>query len=358
MDRKTIAERALNLKNKEDLLNLVNDLVKDELGNNSFAFTIKQLDYYCNPNINVGRYEFFDIPKKRKGKRHIAVPNKYLKNILYYLKIILNSIYEPNNCVMGFVENRCIVDNAKIHIKKNYIYNLDLEDFFTTITKTMVWRCLLKEPFNYSPSFANDIAGLCCVKAYNNGNFYFLPQGAPTSPIISNIVCKDLDIKLESLARRYNATYSRYADDITFSSMHNIYDSKTCDFIDNIKSIINNEGFKINENKTRLQKSNKRQEVTGLIVNTKVNTPKEYCREMRTILHIWENYGYKDAYNSFIKNNPNKKEISKIENVIDGKLCYLQMVKGKNDVTYKKLKDRYVALRKRDEDIILSNTNH
>ena len=114
-----------------------------------------------------------------------------------------------------------------------------------------------------------------------------LPQGAPTSPILSNIICERLDLRLNGVAKRFGLKYSRYADDITFSSMHNVF-QKNSDFLIEINRIINEQNFIIKHSKTRLQKQGYKQEVTGLIVNQKPNVDSRYISELRKWIYLWE----------------------------------------------------------------------
>ena len=112
MEKREIAQRALKLQNKEDLLQLLNDIVKDELGNeHSFSFSLKQLTYFCNPNNVRGRYHHFSIPKKSGGQRHISAPSRGLSHILYYVNIMLKAVYQPSDYAMGFAEGRtmCLI---------------------------------------------------------------------------------------------------------------------------------------------------------------------------------------------------------------------------------------------------------
>ena len=352
MEKSKIIKRAAELQSKEDLLLLLNDIVKDELGkDDAFSFSMKQLTYYANPNNVRGRYRHFSIPKKTGGVRKIAAPSRGLGHLLYYVNIMLKAIYQPSDYAMGFVEGRCVVDNAIRHIGQNYVFNTDLENFFPSIEQPRVWKRFQLKPFNFKQPIANILAGLCCIREKNeDGTFkYILPQGAPTSPLITNAICDTLDRRLSGLARRFNLHYTRYADDITFSSMHNVYNEKKSKFLPELKRIIEGQHFRMNEKKTRLQKLGRRQEVTGLIISNKVNTRSSYVAEIRNILHIWEKYGYNDAYKRFYpKYKEQKGHVKKgeplLENVLYGKLQYLKMVKGYKDPVYAALQARYDKL--------------
>lgn len=351
MERKEIKQRVSQLQDKEALLQLLNDIVKDELsGDNVFSFSMKQLSYYCNPNNLRGRYSHFSIPKKSGGQRRISAPSKGLAHILYYVNEMLKAVYQPSDYAMGFAEGRNVVDNASRHIGQNYVFNTDLENFFPSIEQPRVWKRFQLPPFNFNQQVASILAGLCCIKEKSeNGNFvYVLPQGAPTSPLITNAICDNLDRKLSGLARRYGLHYSRYADDITFSSMYNVF-HEDGEFVSELKRIVEDQKFRIKASKTRLQKIGQHQEVTGLTVSNRVNTSKGYIAEIRNLLHIWEKYGYNEAYKRFYPHyKKNKGHVKKgepmLENVLYGKLQYLKMVKGDKDPVYSALQARYNKL--------------
>lgn len=348
MEKSVIIKKAASMQSKADLLQFLNELVKDELGrDDAFSFSLKQLTFYCNPNNVRGRYHHFSIPKKSGGKRIIAAPSRGLGNILHYVNIMLKAIYRPSDYAMGFVEGRCVVDNAQCHTGQNYVFNTDLENFFPSIEQPRVWKRFQLPPFNFALPVANVLAGLCCIREKNeDGTYrYVIPQGAPTSPLITNAICDTLDRRLSGLARRFNLHYSRYADDITFSSMHNVYQDGSA-FRAELKRIIEGQHFKMNEAKTRLQKVGQRQEVTGLIVSHKVNANAAYVAEIRNLLHIWEKYGYAEVYKRFYpKYKASKGHVKKgepmLENVLYGKLQYLKMVKGAKDPVYAALQARY-----------------
>lgn len=221
------------------------------------------------------------------------------------------------------------------------MYNIDLEDFFTSIHQARIWKKLQLPPFNLKDTkieIANLLSGLVCFKGNDKS---YLPQGAPTSPILSNIICERLDRRLLGVAKRFNVKYSRYADDLTFSSNHNVFQDKS-DFIIEIKRIITNENFKINEKKTRLQKRGYRQEVTGITVNDKLNVKRRFIQELRFDIYLIERYGFEKATELYINRYKNFLSPSKtLSKIIAGKLDYLKMVKGYDDSTYLKLKHRF-----------------
>lgn len=188
---------AHQMKDRSDLLSLLNQIKKDEMTEAGFAdrfypFTVTHMNYFCNPNNSFHRYIQFHIKKKTGGFRTITAPrHRSFKLLLTYLNEILKSIYTPSDYAMGFTEGRSVVTNAEHHRGMNYVLNLDLKDFFPSIEQPRVWKRLQLAPFNFPIPVANAIAGLCCMKQVTereNGvkeTSYVLPQGAPTSPIIT-----------------------------------------------------------------------------------------------------------------------------------------------------------------------------
>lgn len=357
MDRNQIAAMAQQIETKEDFLNLLNRIKQDEMAkvgmsDKFYPFTMKHLNYYCNPNNTFHRYTQFNIKKKSGGFRQITTPkNQSYMLILHYVNEIFKALYVPSKYAMGFTEGRSVVTNAGIHKGQNYIFNIDLKDFFPSIHQARVWKRIQLKPFCFKLPIANIIAGLCSIKEITEDGIerYVLPQGAPTSPIITNMICDKLDRRLAGLAKRFGVRYSRYADDITFSSMHNVY-QPAGDFCNELKRIIESQGFTMNENKTRLQKLGARQEVTGIIVSEKLNVPQKYVRDIRNVLYIWSKYGYNTAFNKFFSKYRQEKGYVKgnpdMVNVLDGKLMYLKMVKGEEDSVYIRLKKKFDDLLK------------
>lgn len=366
MDKTEIAALAHRMENKDDILALLNHLKQDEMEemgqiDKFYPFTMKHITFYCNPNHTFHRYKQFKIKKKSDGYRQITAPrNQSFMLLLRYVNEIFKAVYSPSDYAMGFTEQRSVVTNANVHKGQNYIFNIDLKDFFPSIEQPRVWKRLQLEPFNFPIPVANVLAGICSMKetrTLENGtkkDFYVLPQGAPTSPIITNMICDTLDRRLAGLAKRFGLRYTRYADDITFSSMHNVY-QKDGDFRKELVRIIQSQGFTINEKKTRLQKIGGRQEVTGIIVSDKLNVTQKYVRDIRNILYIWDRYGYGVTYSKFFpKYKEEKGHVKKgnpdLVNVLDGKLMYMKMVKGENDSVYKRLHDKFEKLVRETRD--------
>lgn len=381
--KETIQDLFKKMNSKNDFLALLNEAKKIIYGDKTVFFEEKQLNYYINKDAKriektadttkKSCYTTFSIKKKSGAERTIHAPTKGLKEFQKALNIVLQCVYEPHKAATGFVLGKSIVDNAKVHIGQNYVYNLDLKDFFPSVDKSRVWGRLLAAPFNLNTSnerrkIANMMAGLSCtamkVERFANNEWIkittsVLPQGAPTSPTLTNAICEKLDIRLAGVAKRFGLNYTRYADDITFSAKHNIYEispnnsekifMKNSTFDKEVRRIIADQNFHIKESKVRLQKEGYRQEVTGLVVNDKVNVSRRYIKQLRQWLHYWEIFGYERAYAYFLqKYISDKAAITKgkpnMVMVLGGKLLYLKMVKGENDGTYLKLKERFENL--------------
>lgn len=347
------------MKNTDDLVDLINYANSYNFGENAEKVELKNLTFYAFHSEH--RYKTFNIPKKTEGFRKIYAPVKPLKNILKSLNLIFHCIYTSHEDAHGFSKNKSVITNAKKHLNKNYIYNIDLKDYFPNIKQARVWRRLQLEPFNLNGEerikIANLISNLVCYQVKNENKKNFLPQGFPTSPLISNAISEKLDMKLRRLSKKYNIKYSRYADDITFSSNKNIFKKNKNEkgFIHELQKIIEKENFEVNESKIRLQKKDVRQEVSGIIVNEKLNVNRKYIKELRGIIYIIEKFGIEKASNIFIRKKIKNKKLTNLKKIkkllknknnygikyVIGKLEYLKNVKGENDSTYIKLNERF-----------------
>jgi len=162
------------------------------------------------------RYDRFEIPKKSGGTRIILSPIPPLKKIQEKLKCALDKIYNPSRVVHGYVCGKSVVSNARKHSGRKYLLNIDLKDFFPSINFGRIYGLFKAYPFNFPEKIAMLIAQICTYEDQ-------LPQGAPTSPVLSNMICKRLDKDLEKLSKIVKVTYTRYVDDISFS-----WDEKEC----------------------------------------------------------------------------------------------------------------------------------
>jgi RNA-directed DNA polymerase len=187
-------------------------------------------------------YREFEIPKKNGGKRKILAPYPSLL-------LIQNWIYENilknitlHKCAHAYINKKSIITNSRVHLDQKEVLKLDLKDFFPSINFSRV--IFLFSSLGYSNNVSFFLARLCC----HNGA---LPQGAPTSPVLSNIISRKLDNRLFKLAQKFHFRYSRYADDMVFSGEK----IPSC-FLRYVDTIIEDEGFIINPSKTRLYKGN------------------------------------------------------------------------------------------------------
>lgn len=215
-------------------------------------------------------YTSYNIKKRSGGNRRITTPDKFLKRVQQEILFDILDFIDIDKHAMGFVKGRSIYTNAKKHLDSVCIVKLDLKDFFPSVKKEMIIKAL-----DGKVSAPHAIAELVTVNDC-------LPQGAPTSPCISNIVCIELDKKLTNLAAKFHARYTRYADDITFSSKTNKQLDK---IIPKTHSFVLRQGFDINYKKTQVMRRGSRQMVTGLVVNDAVNVPRTYARNLRAEIH-------------------------------------------------------------------------
>ena len=239
-------------------------------------------------------YNTLEIPKKNGDTRTICVPNKNLKKVQKKLYNKLSTYYDEiktqNNFTSkishGFEKNRSIVTNAEVHKNKRYVVNLDLLVFFPSINFGRVRSYFIKNNyFEINDDIATILAQLTCYKGT-------LPQGASTSPLIANMICNIMDIRILKIAKKYRLDYTRYAGDLTFSTNNKYFLNDYDKFLEDIKNIIHRSGFELNSKKTRLLFSNSRQEVTGLVVNKKISVPKEYYKNTRAMAHSLYKNGY------------------------------------------------------------------
>lgn len=292
------------------------------------------------------KYISFDIKKKNGGFRRIKAAKGGLRALQGKLAPLLVTHYKHRSPVHGFVIDRSIVTNAKQHKRKRYVFNVDLSDFYGSINFGRVRGLFRAKPFSMGDKAASVAAQICI---FENS----LPQGASTSPIISNFIASELDRKLSNLARRYKLTYTRYADDITFSSNYRNFPEGVAFFEGNnpitsncfvgkiLEETISACGFSINHAKTRLQIRGVRQDVTGLTVNEYPNVRRSYVRNIRALLHAWGKYGSDEVekiYRTEYAKNKSRLVDSKkhyFKEALYGMLAFLNMVKGEDELYLK-----------------------
>ena len=296
--------------------------------------------------INAPVYKHYTVPKKRGGERHIFAPEEHLKDIQRRLNYFLQAYYlwiKPDE-VHGFVikprylDARCnIFANASVHTGKKHVLNIDLKDFFPGISAKRIKTLFTSHLFNYNEQIANALTLLTTYKAK-------LPAGAPTSPVLSNFVCHQLDTEFRIFCRENGLQFTRYADDLTFSS--STYISQ--ETIQNIKQLIEKNGFEVNQKKLRVQSSNRKQTVTGLTVNEKVNVDRKLLKKIRAMLHDMTTNGIYAA----TKRHFNLKYFVDTEHQelfihrLEGYINFAGQIRGKNDSVYLGLKQSFDSFQK------------
>jgi RNA-directed DNA polymerase len=295
--------------------------------------------------INEPDYISFSIPKKRGGNRLIQSPSSNLMRLQSRLNFFLQNYYHlirPEG-IHGFVinpnkkEKICnIVNNAQIHINQKQVLNLDLKDFFPSIESYRVKELFVSEHFKFNNEIANALALLVTYEGK-------LPIGAPTSPVISNFICLELDAHLIAFCKENQINYSRYADDLTFSSNEDI--SK--EIIRSIFEIIKQNNFEVNHKKTRLKSTNRKQTVTGLVVNKKVNVDRKTLKMVRAMLHDASENGIAKAANKhFISNEISTFSYSTFfVKRLNGYINFIAQVRGFDDDLVIKFKSEFNNLK-------------
>lgn len=278
----------------------------------------EKLVYFLTKENAAGRYTTFCIPKKDGTKRQINAPCRALKvlqrwvlqNILYRVRVSQYSI--------GFAKNgqgSPLVQCAERHKNNLYILKMDLKDFFPSVKRGRVYNQFLQ--LGYNTYASNLLANICTL----HGS---LPQGAVTSPYLANLVCYKMDTRIAGYCNKRDITYTRYADDLMFScdnrdALRNIFGM--------IKRIVEDEGFVINEKKTRFLTPKVHKEIIGVTVNDGVvKAPKEMKRMVRAMIHfeiVSGDYSDNDklrgyiAYIDSIEKNYRTKIIKYVESYFD-----------------------------------------
>ncbi|MGG0747259.1 reverse transcriptase family protein [Priestia megaterium] len=246
-------------------------------------------------------YGTFKLSKKRGGYREISCPNNIIKSIQRWINTSILKVIRPDNSCKSYMPGSSILNNAEMHKDQEAILKMDFYRFFDTITEKKVY--LFFKSLGYLNNVAFDLARLTTITPRDNyrlevekdkftpKNFRvtdegFLPQGAPTSPLLSNLIARRLDVRLRKLAQSLNVTYSRYADDITFSG-----EIINLPRVGLVNKIVEEEGFFLNKGKTSIRKQGQKQIVTGLTVSNGVHVPKRYKKEIWKHLYYCKKFG-------------------------------------------------------------------
>lgn len=282
-----------------------------------------------NYHLNHPLYYSFKIPKKKGGQRTIQAPNEDLKSIqkklnyflqINYLKHVPKAVHGFVLCPKDYQTSRSIISNAQVHVGQNHLLNIDLQDFFPSISAKRVRTVLMSPPFHFNEAVATFISLF--------GSFEKkLPTGAPSSPVLSNIVCYQMDLELETFCEQHAIRYTRYADDMSFSS-HRYFGNMT---LVKIRNIIASHDFTVNEKKLRLQSKHRQQVVTGLTVNEKVNVNRRYIKHLRAILHCWKIEGLESAASKHAQHcNEDTYDTRQFTDKIYGKIEFVGQVTKKD----------------------------
>lgn len=267
-------------------------------------------------------YHRYDIPKKTGGQRHISAPKAKLGRAQrWVLETILEKV-APSSHAHGFVRDHSVVTNARPHVKRRTVVNLDLKDFFPTITFRRAKG--LFGALGYGEHVATVLALLCTepprvVVEHDERRTHVaigervLPQGACTSPALTNLLCRRLDLRLAGVARRRGLTYTRYADDLTFSG--DDVDARVLLAV--VRRVIAAEGFTVHPDKTRVMRAGRRQEVTGVVVNAKTSIARDEWRQLRAVLHNCAKHGLESQ---------NREQHPNFAGYLAGKVAWVRMV--------------------------------
>ncbi len=291
-------------------------------------------------------YRKFSLPKKGGGTRTICSPARGLYIIQ---RAILDKILTPDNlknryCVFSYTPDRGALDMAARHVSRDFVVRIDIENFFGSITFPRVLGALQAFPLKVPYKWAVVIAQLCTCDGV-------LPQGAPTSPSISNLIARRMDGELIRFAKEHGFRYSRYSDDLVFSgktrrrlSVLVERDEKTFTYVvaEPVRSIIDGNHFRLNQSKTRVSFRQNKQMVVGAVCNKKVNVDRKYIRQIRTLLHLSRKSQNEalSAYHAWIGRN----RTTRIDAVIQSKIEYVRAAKGSSDTVFINLAEQFNSI--------------
>ncbi|AKE59600.1 reverse transcriptase family protein [Citrobacter farmeri] len=259
----------------------------------AMGITLNELRFLCFQKevSRINHYRRFSLMKKNGGQRLISAPMPRLKRAQYWiLENILNRV-PLHDAAHGFVTGRSILSNALPHVNQAIVVNLDMENFFPTVNYRRV-KGVFRQ-LGYSEQIATELALLTTEPeaeqvVLDGENWFvqqgerFLPQGAPSSPALSNIICRRLDSRMHGMANKLGFTYTRYADDMTFSCADK--SANVQQLLWRCKQIVQDEGFRLHSEKTRVMRKPQKQEVTGIVVNEKPSLDRKTLKRFRALL--------------------------------------------------------------------------
>ena len=306
------------------------------------------LTYLVYRSDPASRYRSFSIPKRKGGARKILVPNNSLGLLQKKLNTALQLVYRPRGCVQAYVADHNILTNALHHVGRRNVLTVDLENFFGAINYGRVRGMFMGKPYALPQDVATLLAAICC---HDNE----LPQGAPTSSTVSNMICARLDGELRRLSADYRCAYSRYADDLAFSFWKTRVPGALAVKADGVTSvgpeleqIVTSNGFSINEQKVTLASRDQRQRIAGVTVNLKPNLARHRIRQVRAMLHAWKKWGLEAAEKEHFEKYDRKIRRVKSDRlsfrrILLGKIEYIGMIRNR-DALYARLIEKFVEL--------------
>lgn len=281
-------------------------------------------------------YRRFTIPKRSGDQRHIAAPPSEIKAFQRQLLWYMSALFSPKRSVHGFADGRSVRSNADKHVGASIVLNFDLADFFGSFHFGRVRGVFANWPYSFSPAVAAVLAQICCFEGH-------LPQGAATSPILTNLICRRLDSEFARVARRSGCRYSRYADDLTLSTRDSDFPIGILDpsgiggrasVGPVLLRIVERHDLRVNPTKTRVQRQTQRQTVTGVVVNQKLNLPRSFVRNIRGMIGRCEHDGLATAdaaYRETLDVKRGMRTSPSLLSHIRGRIAYLSMVRGAGD---------------------------
>ena len=246
---------------------------------------IDSMYFHSMSNDPTGFYRTFYIKKRNGKKRRIDEPLPDLKSIQQWVLTKILYKLPANKFIKSYIPGSSIKDNARLHRGQKAVMTIDLRNYFASIKiERIIW---FYRTLGYCDAVAVMLANLCCLNKS-------LPQGAPTSPYLSNLITSAMDEKLSSFAREKKIRYTRYADDIVFSGF-----IRPGRILNRVRYYAKLEGLRVNDSKTKIMTKNNRQQVTGIVVNEKLQTPRSYRNEIRKEIYYINKYGL-DSHLNFI----------------------------------------------------------
>jgi S1-C subfamily serine protease len=285
-------------------------------------------------------YRHFSVAKSPSKVRMISAPDERLKSLQRKIADKLNELYRARDPVHGFVAKRSVKTNALAHLHRRFVVNMDLKDFFPSISQKRVGGMLLS--LGIDARAAEIITRICCDSGH-------LPQGAPSSPVLSNMICFRLDKGLMEFAKEARCIYTRYADDITFSSHRPptvMFETalppagriSSDSFSSKLRDCIQQNGFTVNPDKAHYADRHSRRIVTGLKVNELLNVDRRYVRNIRATLHSIEAVGTEGAEKKFHEKHGGR---SGLAAHLRGKISFLTHIKGQSDPVVRSITLRF-----------------